>query len=424
MSNLQNKKMLKADFKEFESLFDMALETKSDLELLKIIAQDIAPLIRTAEICNNANLKWTNSANLYLKEKHQLNSNVSTEVEQGFLSLKFVLEEKKFFNNPIIMCKVYDVERLFQQKEEPLDGGYSYIDLACVQIRSLLGTLLDIGVDDIVKKYAKIKLCDIPMVNVHTGKWQMVSKTVSELIFAPSIVKKNELENLFCKYSKVEDSWVAREILLYVEWCWNTEPSFFEGDLDKNKLALRNIWIELEDVKKNNGTDNISLAFFRRDRLIDSLKLIHDEIMPGNLVKNKLDKIKPYKLELRLYKAHMIDHLLLDIYWDILGGCDTRKIHSFRTKSIGFNLINEILSKPCGTLLDIRKFGGQSVAAIFTKLKLQNILGDIFFDKPDTGKTHRVFMKFKSVKIEDISKIDANRLVNHINKLERFIPIY
>jgi len=338
--------------------------------------------------------------------------------------------DSTLLNNPDIKDAVDAIAKTLETKQ-PL-GIPSYIDVAEGQIRRLLLKLLCLDADNIVRDYGAIVEVNASVMNHKTGEWEHHKKDISLFTFAPSIIKLLELERDFSQNQLTAYSWIAWNNLCLLEWCWNTPFSFF-GDkaLDwhndesshksQNLLMLHDHWIEIDAIKKDEKKEKL-VPFFEKNKFIGFIKLLLNEIILDQAIESgeldnlptEIEIISPYSVEFRLGYTQ----IFLDVCWFESGSCTTFEVHSFQDGSKRHNFIAAVDKAPIGELISISDPGG-SVAKYLKNMNLDNIVGQLFFERANTLTAS---MKHKRIMGDVISKSEREELKNCIKKNFKEMP--
>lgn len=424
--------VLRTNFKSLGYFADELTEAKSDFEFFRVLAMYIVPLIRRSPVFEQIYFEWVKQKDTYLKTQKELQGKTPQEVENAYRSLKIILKTNNLLEDEKIKQRLDSIEEVFEKKHTY--GTPSYVDEVYDRMRYLLSYLLDLGMIDVVKGYAVLIYEDriiefIGIKKVH----------IDHLKFAPSLIALRELQQVF-GWNKVQDSWVAWEFVALVEWCWNTPFSFFDdkrenyesyqaGNESMNLWRLHSHWLELNQIKQSHS-DRGFVSFFTRDRFLGYVKLIINEVIlyqEANVTQliiesepNSLDVYVPFLIKLTMIGTR----LLLDVYWSQNSDASTVFISEFQEESGPHKFFKKLLESPGKTVdVDVASgVSGATVAKFLDGANLNNILGELFFEKIKNQKTRKACMKFEEIRCQDLSKANQIELVRHIKRLREFAP--
>ena len=433
MSKRIYQELLKGDLKTLGYYVDELYEAKLDFEFFQIIAKFIVPLLRQSTAFEQFYFKYIKDKDAYLKLHAELESKAPEEVEQALLSLKADLELSGLLNDANIKHRLDDIVQTFTQKERY--GMPSYLEETHERQRQLLEQILDSNTIDIVQKYATISYRNHLVWNEDMHKHEEIKKPhIDKFIFASSLIRIQELNSIW--WALIDQSWVAWEYLVLVEWCWNTPFSFFDDKIEKyddyqsrnvsvQLLSLHNYWVQINKIKESVSQDQVS-GTFSRETFVRYLKLILNEIVleqetnsiPLNEIVLEEESFEPHCIEqLRLSYTK----LFLDVQWFQGGRLHAYLVHTFQDGKKRQIFMASLLEAPIGQKISIStdKNPGGNIAKYLKDANLNNILGALFFERVNT---FTVSMKCKSIKGKDISKSERSNLKNFIKKKLIEIP--
>ena len=393
--------ILRENFRALGYFADELIEVKSDFDFFYIITVYIVPLIRRSPVFERFYLQSIQAKDAYLKERNELEAKAPEEVERAFLSLQLLLENAGLLSNAGIKQWFDNISQVFSQKNRY--GIPSYLEVVYEKQRHLLEQIFNMRRLDIVAAFATITYDVTTIKNTDSGMPEEIKKPyIGHFTFAPSLCRLDELNNLW-RLEYVQHFWIAMEYLSLVEWCWNTPFSFFADkretyeDFDSRNesvhlLSLHEYWVEINDIKNRRNGDRVRY-FFCRNRFLKYLKLILNEVILEqeinlsslNIISAEVDTFEPYSIELKLDDVI----LLLDVRWFADGEIHTYIMHSFHQASRPHDFIKSLINAPLNEQIDIRKISGAeegSVAKYFELMKVNNMLQNLFFEKPGGSK--------------------------------------
>src|SRR3989339_786366 len=166
--------LLKERFKHFEYYFDKLLETTTDFEFFGIVARFIVPLIRESKSFEHLYFQCVREKDIYLKLRAELEKKAPLEFEQSFILLKLDLKIADKLEDSEIKERIDVIQKVFEQKQEYAIP--SYLNVVYQQMGFLLEQFLEIGLMDVVKKYAAITDRKVKRHNKITGEIEEVTK--------------------------------------------------------------------------------------------------------------------------------------------------------------------------------------------------------------------------------------------------------
>lgn len=429
--------LLAGKFRVLGNYVDRAMHAGSEREALFIIASKILPFIRNSKSCRRFMFQRIADRDNYYRELNKCMAVAPKQVERTFESLKLDLRDANLLSNEQIERHIVDIEKVFNNIAS--FRMPTYIEVVDEKIATLLHVILELNHHDIVRSYATIENQFVERVNVQKNKLERVEKPyISEITYAPSLNRLQELRNLFCSDS-VEDIWIAWEFLALLEWCWNTPFSFFENkelhyddyqsaSYSNQLLQLHSVWCVVNQIKNKEIIGSMRSMFCREyfkkylelimDYFVDEQEEVQDQ---QTLIKDSgsSKSLIPYSIELKLVGLE----LLLDVEWFDYGGAHSCILQTYRSESGPFNCMDLLLNKePVGTMLNIEKIGfdGMNTGKLITSKKnaiAVRFLMKLFFQKDTNDRTRKISLKSKVILCSDLSKHDQQELVQHLLKM-------
>jgi hypothetical protein len=426
--------LLGGNFKVLGYYADELCAAKSDFDFFRIIAQNIVPLIRQSPAFEFFYLQSVKEKDAYLKLRADLEVNAPQEIEQIFVSLKETLEAAGLLFNANIKQQLDDITLVFLKK-----NAYaipSYLEVVRKKLAQLLEDICDIGRVDIVEKYATITYRDSVIQNAEDRLKTVKKPYIKQFSFASTLSELDKLNDIW-RVEEIQLFWVAWEYFELVEWCWNTPFSFFDDKTEDYQdyqlrntsvqlLSIHHNWLELNKIKQGNYIQQSSYLF-RREVFLKLLKLIINTItlkqaispIKSDALVTDREASEPYKVELKLHYTK----LLLIVQWFKDGNEHVYIVSSFQDGSGPYNFMKALLNDAhLNTPVDIRKVSktsGGTVAKYFKWMKINNIIGSIFFNK---RKTHTAAMIAECIYGSDLSQRDLAELKTYIKGLKTDFP--
>jgi hypothetical protein len=421
MERAVDKELKKNERMRLLHLIDQAFCAQSNRDFFRCIVKVILPKIHDVKTFVRPRSQWIQGKEAFIKERSKLINNIPEEIECAFESIKERVRDGEV-KHPIIFDILCSIDNILRNKIVQAGLGSLYTDNAYFKMQLLLEMLLDLGPEEIVLEYAKIKLTKMPMISVFTGEMQL--KMIAEYTFAPSLVKARQLDRSL--YQKnVQQVWIALELLYIVEWCWNSSESVFdEKESSYQDSELHKYWLEMRAIKKNERIEGSS--FFDKNKFLSCLativKAMFDEGSGPELI--SVDALQWSSLELKLVTSKGREYLLLELidvynYETLLS--KTFIIHNFQdTESSPFQITRKLFDLPDATWINVTEIcqsdGIGSSAKYLERIKMQNILGKVFFDRDGI----QIRLNSRIMRCIDLSRAQRQSLQAFIQNLKVF----
>lgn len=378
-------------------------------------------------------MEWISEKGKFKKEYEATERKTIKEIENAFVNLHKLLDKQKLTKQAVVQEGISSIENVLEFQDGHIFAMPPYYEIAYDRFKNLCYRLLELGHNDIVKKFGELIAINKPLVDPKSQAISVVSEWhVHYFTFNPSRSKLFDLGKVFT-WDEVAFSWAVWEYLALAEWCWDMPFTFFEErELEyvnaetcaqsRFLLNLHGFWTEMNALK--NGNNQINILFFDRKRFTNYLKtllnvvLLHQEIH-GAMPQQSL-RPSPYSIELKLNDGK----LTLDVEWFQDGTKDTYLIHKFNEESDYHTFTRKLLNSAPETSICIEDFTkGATIPKFLERTKLKGVFSDIFFSQKST---HKLAKRSNRIILTDQSQSDLHCLRESIKCLPKIrgYPFY
>ncbi len=422
---------------------DAAIEGKSIFEFFRILATCIVPLIKKSPAFEVFVKRWTAERAAHDDEYKKCESKVPDEVESAFKSIKADLQKEGLIKHTDIKERVKSIGDILKKRRS--SGMPTYIEDAHEKICDLLSQLLLLGRSDIVQKYAKI---GSTIQNVHidaqTGERREKEITyLGEILFSPNYY---HLKDLLRKWYEPQ-AWVSWDKLVLLEHAWSTPASFFQkhspkhpsyealnrkDDTNSARYAAANMsnrvlgfGVHRYEVSLIKKREYQGVVLYKREIFFQHLELLLNEIILGQESQGGKMETEP-DLDLASESERLkliglrVDGMVVvvKVKWDGSGADWERTVDDFDSKSEPYLFIKALCDAPIREHVDSKSVSKASVAKLFSRIKLGPLEG-LFFERVKGSKTHKVYMKSRTV---DCSTLDHDVKLELIQFIKTLKP--